>query len=104
MKLQWESDGTSYSATGGSGRRYEIVLLYDATERGAKRAPRGWCLKADGEGVHFHTLRQCKKAGPPSEVRANPGRVGFRVAAVMALRTRQSLCSGFRSWAARSMP
>ena len=63
MKLQWESDGTSYSATGGSGHRYEIVFAYDATEWGVKRAPRGWCLQADGNVVHFHTsLRQCKNA------------------------------------------
>ncbi len=55
---------------GGSGHRYEIVLVYDATERGAKRAPRGWCLKADGEGVHFHTLLQCKKAASLLEKRA----------------------------------
>ncbi len=70
MKLQWESAQTSYSATGGSGRRYKIVVIYHATKWGPKRAPRGWCLKADGEGVHFHTLLQCKKAASLLEKRA----------------------------------
>ncbi len=70
MKLQWESARTSYSATGGSGHRYEIVFAYDATEWGVKRAPRGWCLKADGEVVDFNTLRQCKKAASLLERRA----------------------------------
>jgi len=71
VKLQWESDGTSYSATGGSGRRYEVVLVYDATERGAERVSRSWCLKADGEAVYFHTLRQCTKAASLLEKRAS---------------------------------
>ncbi len=71
MKLRWESDGTSYSATGGSGHRYEIVLVYHATEWGIKHAPREWCLKADGEVAHFNTLRQCKKAASLLERRAS---------------------------------
>ncbi len=71
MKLRWESDGTLRSATGGSGHRYEIVLVLDATEWGEKPAPRGWCLKADGEVVQFHTsLRKCKKAASLLEKRA----------------------------------
>ncbi len=71
MKLQWESDGTSYSATGGSGRRYEVVLVYDATEPGAERVSRSWCLKADGDAAHFHTLRQCTKTASLLEKRAS---------------------------------
>ncbi len=71
VKLQWESDGTSYSATGGSGHRYEVVLVYDATEPGAKRVSRSWCLKADGEAVYFHTLRQCTKAASLLDKRAS---------------------------------
>jgi len=71
VKLQWESARTSYSATGGSGHRYKIVVLYHATKWGPKRAPRGWCLKADGEVVDFNTLRQCKKAASLLEKRAS---------------------------------
>ena len=72
MKLDWESDGTSYSATGGSGRRYEIVVVYYATEWGVKGARRGWCLKADDQVSHFHaSLGQCKKAASLLEKRAS---------------------------------
>ena len=71
MKLNWESDGTSYSATGGSGRRYEIVVVYHATEWGVKGAPRGWCLKANDQ-AHFHTsLGKCKTAASLLEERAS---------------------------------
>jgi hypothetical protein len=72
VKLRWESDGTSHSAKGGSGHRYEIVLVYHATEWGVKRAPRGWCLKADGEVVHLlASVHQCKKAASLLEERAS---------------------------------
>ena len=72
VKLRWESDGTSHSAKGGSGHRYEIVLIYHATEWGVKGAPRGWCLKADGEVVHLlESLRQCKKAASLLEKRSS---------------------------------
>ncbi len=71
MKLRWESAQTSYSATGGSGRRYKIVVIYHATKWGPKRAPGGWCLKADGEVVDFNTLRQCKKAASLLEKRGS---------------------------------
>ncbi len=71
VKLQWESDGTSYSATGGSGHRYEIVVLYHATEWGVKGTRRGWCLKANDQVSHFHkSLGQCKKAASLLEKRA----------------------------------
>jgi hypothetical protein len=72
VKLQWESAGPVHSATGGSGHRYEVVLVYNATEWGVKRTPRGWCLKADGEVVHFDTsLRNCKKVARLLEKRAS---------------------------------
>ncbi len=72
VKLDWESDGTSYSATGGSGRRYEIVVVYHATEWGVKGAQRGWCLKANDQVSHFHaSLGQCKKAASLLEKRAS---------------------------------
>ncbi len=72
VKLRWESDGTSHSVTGASGHRYEIVLIHDATEWGVKGAPKGWCLKADGDVVQFDTsLRQCKKAANLLEKRAS---------------------------------
>jgi hypothetical protein len=48
------------------------VLVYNATEWGVKRTPRGWCLKADGEVVHFDTsLRNCKKVARLLEKRAS---------------------------------
>ena len=71
MKLRWESDGTSHSVTGASGHRYEIVLIHDATEWGVKGAPKGWCLKADGDVVHFDvSLSNCKKTAERLEERA----------------------------------
>ena len=71
VKLQWESDRTSHSAVGDSGHRYEIVLVYHTTDWGVRRSPRGWCLKSDGEVVHFDTsLRQCKKVAKLLERRA----------------------------------
>ena len=72
VKLDWESHGTSYSATGGSGHRYEIVVVHHATEWGVKGAPPGWCLKADNEAGYFRTsLGQCKKAASLLEERAS---------------------------------
>ena len=66
MKLQWESDGSSHSVAGGSGRLYEIVpmLLYGA--------PNGWCLKADGGVVQYdHSLSECKRTAERLEERAS---------------------------------
>ncbi len=72
VKLQWQSDGTSYFATGGSGHWYKIVLVYHATDLGVKGAPRGWCLKADNEVAHFDpSLDQCKEAASLLEERAS---------------------------------
>lgn len=76
VKLHWESDGGSYLATGGSGHRYEIVVVYDAGEWGVRRAPKGWCLKSDGDVVQFRgSLRECKKAAKLMEKLASAAQV-----------------------------
>ncbi len=54
VKLQWESARTSYSATGGSGHRYKIVVLYPATKWGPKRAR--------AAGVSRQTAKLCTSA------------------------------------------
>ena len=62
MKLLWHSQGGATAATGGSGHEFQIVTVYTEPQWGAPSVPYGWCLKVDGEVVHFdRSYYECKK-------------------------------------------
>lgn len=62
MKLLWHSHGSATAAKGGSGHEFEIVTVYTEPHWGMPSIPYGWCLRVDGEVVHFdRSYHECKK-------------------------------------------
>jgi hypothetical protein len=62
MRLLWHSHGSSYAATGGSGHLFEILSVYTEPRWGTPSNPYGWCLRVDGQVVHFDcSFCECKK-------------------------------------------
>ncbi len=65
MKLRWHSHGSATAARGGSGHEFEISTVYTEPRWGAQSIPYGWCLRVDGQVLHFdrsyHECRQVAK-------------------------------------------
>jgi hypothetical protein len=61
MRLSWHSHGKAETALGGSGHEFEIVTVYTEPHWGSPSLPYGWCLRVDGQVVHFdRSYRGCK--------------------------------------------
>lgn len=61
MRLLWHSHGNSTAAKGGSGHEFEILTVYTEPHWGTPSVPYGWCLKVDGQVIHFdRSFRACK--------------------------------------------
>ncbi len=68
MKLLWHSHGSSTAATGGSGHEFQISTVYTEPSWGASSIPYGWCLRVDGQVVHFdRSYRACKQVAKHME-------------------------------------
>ena len=68
MRLIWHSQGNATAATGGSGHEFQIQTVYTEPRWGAPSIPYGWCLRVDGQVIHFdRSYRACKKVATSIE-------------------------------------
>jgi hypothetical protein len=62
MRLLWHAHGRTNAAKGGSGHEFEILTVYTEPRCGAPSIPYGWCLRVDGQVVHFdRSYHACKQ-------------------------------------------
>jgi hypothetical protein len=55
------SHGSSTAATGGSGHEFQISTVYTEPRWGASSIPYGWCLRVNGQVVHFDwSYHECR--------------------------------------------